>query len=78
MAFFSHALPITDALPATARAKRGLWARFLAAMMESRQRQADREIAIYLHRTGGRLTDTVEREIERRFLSNHRGQRWPR
>jgi hypothetical protein len=32
-------------------------------------RQAEREIALYIDRTGGRLTDSVEREIERRFLA---------
>ena len=38
-------------------------------MQVSRQRQADREIAAYLRRTGGKLTDSAEREIERRFLA---------
>ena len=37
------------------------------AMMQSRQRQADREIARYLN--NGKFTDEAEREIERRFLS---------
>jgi hypothetical protein len=41
----------------------------LAAMILSRQRQADREIARYLAGTGGKFTDEAEREIERRFLS---------
>ena len=52
-----------------ARAGLGLWQRLLAAMMESRRRQADREIAHYLASTGGKFTDETEREIERRFLS---------
>jgi hypothetical protein len=47
----------------------GLWQRFLAAMMASRQRAAEREIALYLHDIGGKFTDDAEREIERRFLS---------
>jgi hypothetical protein len=38
-------------------------------MIESRQREADREIARYIRDNGGRLTDNIEREIERRFLS---------
>jgi hypothetical protein len=41
----------------------------LAAMMASRQRQAEREIARYLRNHGGKFTDEAEREIERRFLS---------
>jgi len=51
-----------------AQRRRGLFRRFLAALMESRQRQADREIARYMRDCGGKLTDDVEREIERRFL----------
>ena len=38
------------------------------AVMHARQRQTDQEIASYLAARGGRLTDSLEREIERRFL----------
>ena len=55
--------------PTSTRTGHGLWQRLLAAMMESRRRQADREIARYLAGSGGRFTDETEREIERRFLS---------
>jgi hypothetical protein len=51
------------------QAGRGWFRRLLSALMESRQRQADREIARYLAGSGGRFTDETEREIERRFLS---------
>jgi hypothetical protein len=34
-------------------------------------RQAEREIAAYLARTGGKFTDSAEREIEQRFLSRN-------
>jgi len=46
------------------------------AIMASRQQQVDREIARYLAATGvsGRLTDSIEREIGRRFLAN--SSRW--
>ena len=40
------------------------------AMQEARMRQAEREIALYLTRNGGKFTDEAEREIERRFLAN--------
>jgi hypothetical protein len=40
-------------------------------MMESRRRQAEREIARYL--ANGKFTDETEREIERRFLSSSSG-----
>ena len=57
-------------LPAAARPR--FFRRLLAALVESRQRQADREIAMYLHSVGGKFTDEAEREIERRFLSSPR------
>jgi len=50
--------------------KPGLFQRLIAAMQEARMRQAEREIALYLTRTGGKFTDEGEREIERRFLAN--------
>ena len=49
--------------------RRGLLFRLFDAMMASRQRQVDREIARYLAGTGGKFTDEAEREIERRVLS---------
>jgi hypothetical protein len=58
-----------DVAPIPVRTGGGLFSRLLAALMESRQRQADREIARYLAGTGGKFTDETEREIERRFLS---------
>ena len=48
---------------------RGLLRRLLDAMIASRQRQTDREIARYMAGMGGKFTDDVEREIERRFLT---------
>jgi hypothetical protein len=53
-----------------ARTRPTFWQKLLAAMMASRQRQAEREIARYLRNHGGKLTDETEREIERRFLSS--------
>jgi len=53
-----------------ARAQRNLFRRLFDAIIVSRQKQADREIARYITRSGGKITDEVEREIERRFLSN--------
>jgi len=50
-----------------AQARPGLFRRFRDAMMLSRQRQADREIARYLQTH--RFSDETEREIERLFLS---------
>jgi len=41
----------------------------LEAMRESRRRQAEREIAKYLALRGGRMTDSLEREIARRLFT---------
>jgi hypothetical protein len=48
----------------------GLFSMLIAAMAESRQRQAEREIAHYFRNAGGKFTDETERDIERVFLSN--------
>ena len=53
-----------------ARTGKNFFARFLAAMAASRQREAERQIARYLAGSGGKFTDETEREIERRFLSS--------
>jgi hypothetical protein len=50
-----------------AGSKRSLWRRCLDAFVHAQQRRADREIARYLATRGG-ITDSTEREIERRFL----------
>ena len=52
---------------AGAEPRRGIWGRILHSIWTSRQRQADREIARYLALNGGKLTDSVEREIMRRL-----------
>ena len=59
--------------PTFERPRRGLLRRLVDAMVASRQRQAEREIARFLQANGGRLTDNLEREIERRFLTNPSG-----
>ena len=66
-AFVSRDLTLTKP---NLRTGRGLFSRLIEAMMASRQRQAEREIARYLMGSGGKFTDEIEREIERRFLSN--------
>ena len=69
MAYAPLALALNDiALPASP-ARKSLFSRFLAALVVSRQRAAEREIALFLSDSGGKFTDETEREIERRFLS---------
>ncbi len=44
---------------------------FIAALAATRQRQADEEIARWLARHGGKFTDDLDRQIERRVLAPH-------
>lgn len=46
---------------------RGLLGRVYDAIQASRQRHADQDIAAYIARSGGHLTDSVEREMMERM-----------
>ena len=48
--------------------KPGILTRFFRALIEARQHQAERAVARYLASSGGKLTDSIEREIERRLV----------
>jgi hypothetical protein len=52
----------------------GLVRRLLDAVVTSPQQQTEHEIARYLESTGGKLTDTVEREIEERLYPHRNGR----
>ncbi len=47
----------------------GFWRRLVAAIAASRRRQAQRELAAFVGRSGGRLTDDMEREMMRRLCT---------
>jgi hypothetical protein len=65
----STAAPRDFAVTKTAASSRPGFFRWLAdAIMTSRHRHAEREIARYLNNS--KFTDEAEREIERRFLSS--------
>jgi hypothetical protein len=67
----AHVFPLhlRSAAPADAKpAKPSLVRRLYAAVIESRRRSAEREIARYLAQSGMKFTDAVEREVERRFF----------
>ena len=51
--------------------KAGILRRIFNAIIEPRQKQADREIARFLARSGGRLTDSMEREMTERLLTGN-------
>ena len=42
--------------------------RLWTALSESRRRGEEAEIAAYVETRGGRITDALERDIERRFM----------
>jgi hypothetical protein len=55
----------------------GLLGRIYGAIHASRQRQADHDVAAYIQRSGGRLTDSVERELMDRVSRSALGEwRW--
>src|SRR5262249_57123327 len=47
----------------------GLLRRIYDAVLESRQKQAERVVANYLQGTGGRFTDDIERRVIERLIS---------
>jgi len=48
----------------------GLLRRVFEAVFDSRQRHADREIAGFIARSGGRLTDDIERRMMQRLTTS--------
>ena len=46
---------------------RGFWRRFLEMVETSRMRAAECEIARFIQLNGGHMTDSMEREIEKRL-----------
>ncbi|HEX4554747.1 MAG TPA: hypothetical protein VH249_12215 [Xanthobacteraceae bacterium] len=49
--------------------RRGIWRRMFDAVYESRRRHADREIAAFIERSGGRMTDNIEFQISQRLMT---------
>jgi hypothetical protein len=53
----------------TRAAPRRLLGRFVDALIDARQREADEHVSRLLTRSGGRFTDALEREAERASVS---------
>ena len=51
--------------------KAGILRRIFEAGVEWRQKQTDRDIVRFLARSGGRLTDDIERETTQRLLTGN-------
>ena len=66
----------TDFAPAAEQAEapahKPLWRRAYEALVASRTRRAEREIAAYIRHRGGAFTDETEREIMRRLSGGAR------
>jgi len=60
-----------SARDAAAGKKLGLLRRFYEAIIDSRQTRANRDISDFIERSGGRLTDDLERQMMQRFLASH-------
>ena len=67
---FSHYADHRDAPERGAAREAGLLRRVFGAVFESRQRQADKEIARFFANAGGRLTDEVERRMMARLTTS--------
>ena len=52
--------------------RKGFWRRVLDGIIAGQQRRADREIAAFLERRGGLLTDDMERQITQRLAGGNR------
>ncbi len=57
--------------------KPGILQRLFRAVYASRQTEADRQIASFLARSGGRFTDAMERELSERVATGDWDRRSP-
>jgi hypothetical protein len=61
-------LPASTRAPSARSSGPSLFSRIVTAFAQARTRQAEREIARLITVRGGRLTDDLERQIERHFV----------
>ena len=71
LAYVGEAATTSDA----AANKAGVLRRIFDAIFESRQKQADRDIAAFIAQRGGRFTDELEREMTHRLMTSNWGAR---
>ena len=67
---FSHYADHKSAPEHGAANRAGLLRRVFEAVFESRQRQADKQIARFIASAGGRLTDDIERRMMARLTTS--------
>ena len=74
--FLQHrdVIPVSPSGRARQQSRPGLLRRLLDALVASRLQKAEYEIARYLDSTGGKFTDSIEREIEERLYPHRRNR----
>ena len=72
--FLHHQVSVSPSGRAKQQSRPALLRQLLDAVVTSQLQQTEREIARYLESTGGKITDTVEREIEERLYPHSRGR----
>jgi hypothetical protein len=73
--YFLHhpnVIPVPSPGRVKQRPRAGWLRRLFDSLVAWQLKQTEHEITRYFESTGGKLTDTVEREIEERFLSRRR------
>jgi hypothetical protein len=73
--YFLHhrdVIPVSPSGRAKQPSKAGLLRRVLDALVASQLQRTEHEIARYLKSTGGKFTDSIEREIEERLYPHRR------
>lgn len=65
---FNGFIPATSGAEQSGRRKQGVLGRFFRAVHDAQVRRAEREIARFIEVRGGRMTDDLERKIERHFV----------
>jgi hypothetical protein len=69
---YSHDTAIAAESGAAEKRSGSFWRRVFDAIIASRQRRAEREVAAYLASHGGLFTDDMEREIMQRLSGGKR------
>jgi hypothetical protein len=67
-------IPVSSSGRAQQRSKAGLLRRLVDALVASQLQRTEYEIARYLESTGGKFTDSIEREIEERLCPRGSGR----
>ena len=73
--FANYSIQLVPQADAESAKRTGIFNRLFDAIEKSRQREADQVITAYLARSGGRLTDSVEREMMQHLAASSRGGR---